>query len=185
LAHGLELAARNEAERSPFRIAKVLVGIVKRVERQSGPIVVWINRVNRNIFGANRTIRREGKSDDFVEANPRASERMVDALDYAGGAGLLRRIPDGGLFHGIAYLAQTNNLACVSDAAAQLFLRPGATGCESSGQGNQRQKRKNISHKNQLLTEDYARLPNCKGFCTAKWKKICRPGWYPAGERLS
>ena len=80
--------------------------------------------VGREALRANRIVRRNGKGDDFVNAQTEARERTMQPM-HGTVAAVAGAAHHGILFNGLAHFAQADDFVSVAQAAAELLVGAG------------------------------------------------------------
>ena len=127
--------------------ADIGVGVEHRVGYQTGRVIVWISGLRCEVFGENGVIRRQRKSDDFIDADACAGHGAVNTVNKSSGVADVGRIEHGSLLNGTAQLAAAGDFKSVSYAATEFLLRPSATGGEQRSERNYSEKGKCVTHK--------------------------------------
>ena len=149
-----EADAREEGKDIAATKSQIGIGGEKRIREQRRRIVVGINRLRREIIGANGSIRRQREGDQFVNANTGARESTIQAGYRALGVSPFGTINDRGLLHGSAQFSRADDFIGILKAAAKFTFGAGTTSGKHGSNRNRTQERKKISHSFGLLVQN-------------------------------
>src|ERR1051326_7866420 len=148
-----EAAARNKRRHVAAGESKRVVRPKGRVGEQMRPVTVRINRIDAQVIGEHRIVRRERRGNQLVDPDPGPRQAAIQAANESGGVTHLRGFQQSGLLHRTADIPQAREFSEIPHAASELLFEGVAAGswagAAADKQGhnrNSRQKGDRLAH---------------------------------------
>lgn len=163
-----ETAAGNKRRYVAATETDVRISRKHGIRNNAGSVVIRVDWPGRKIVAGDRIVRRDGRSNYFVNADPGPRNALVEAFHETSGLSVFRPLKQSSLFQGPAKVSQTDNFIRVAHATAKFlfdFVAGGAAGRQYYYEAGGSKERQCVTHNSVLSIEvTLARVGGvCKG----------------------